>query len=514
MGRAVAKPIIVGTRVAANYVVVRELGSGGFGTLFVAENRLLDGQLAVVKVLKGGKQGASAEEARVLATVEHPNVVHVYAHDPEYDSIVMQYLSGVTLHSLVGWLNPVTAVRAAQSVALALDAVHQKQLVHRDVKPENILVEVRGSELGWVKLIDFGLALKIGKLNELAGTPDYCPPEQFNPLSKALPSNDIYALGVMLFELCATVRPFVSESSEELGQMHLNSPVADLLTTRKAATNPSHKDSGVVVTAEVLEPKVELLLDRVNDLLHEMLAKQPELRPDAKAVARRLDEIERDFSSESTQVGFRLPTGPLPTQAASRPKTSTVQLPRFEQKPAAESKPVLVVSHTRQRVMAGVAVVVLLLLLGWFLFGFRPDEIAVPQPVTLVAVSVDAGVQAAVIPVEEEEKPVEEELIPLPEIARQTPPSIPKKTVSEPKPAAMGFSIAKIDCTADKSWKDRKKMDLKDIESKAARVSGVKYNLFLTIERELSTDIQIANTSSECVAVENSIKKLQQDFDE
>lgn len=515
-----AKPISIGVRVASNYEVLRPLSAGGFGSLFIAENRSLLGQLAVVKVLKGHKEGASAEEAKVLATVEHPNVVHVYAHDTEFDCIVMQYLSGVTLHSLVGRLNPVTAVRVAQSVALALDAVHQKQLVHRDVKPENILVEGKRGELGWVKLIDFGLALKIGKQNELCGTPEYCPGEQFTQTSNVHPSTDVYALGVMLFELCSTRLPFIAETSEALGRMHLSAPVPDLVTVRRSVMNPQNPSGGVEVQGEVLDSRVLRLLERVNGLVHEMMAKQPEARPDAKAVARRLDEIEREFSSESTQVGFRVPEATTSAPLIERARTSTMLLPRLgpARAPTTDQALTAIAPPKRRRgLVAALLVLAALMLLFWVVMksGITESEVAaapavVQQPAVVQPEVVEKQVQLEPV-VEAVERVVErvdsgEELHALPSLPDE---KVPVATTARTVEKKSFLIMQAPECEPNGDWKERARADLEELTQRSSKrtellVYAADQNMII------SNAIRQASTRGECGAVEQKL----QDFNE
>lgn len=178
------RPLEPGTIVANNYQVAERLGAGGMGTVYLANNVTLS-QRVVVKVLRGSAQGAGQEEAQIMANLQHPNVVTVYAHDPALDCIVMEFLDGASLSAVLEkGIDRVNAIRVALAVAEALAAVHRRGLVHRDIKPENVMLALNPSGGGrlvdWLKLIDFGLALKVGKLPPvLLGTPEFCGPEQF-----------------------------------------------------------------------------------------------------------------------------------------------------------------------------------------------------------------------------------------------------------------------------------------------------------------------------------------------
>ena len=374
-----------GVVVANNYRIVRQLGAGGFGTVFLAENITL-AQKVVVKMLRG-ERGLGAEEARVLASLDAPNVVHVYAYDEKYDCIVMQFLAGESLLAQRHRLDIVAAVRVVYEAALALAAVHARGLVHRDVKPENIMAELKSGEVAWVKLIDLGTAMTIGRTTKFpSGTPHYCAPEQFDGSIGASPANDIYALGVTLFELCAQRLPFDLEDPVALGEAHTSASVPDLVQTRQAVRQT---DSGPL-SPEALDPAVEMFLDRVGELVMKMMAKQAAARPDAMTVARRLNELEREFSSEQTQVGFRLPA---PIALVNQAKTSTMILTRGP----STKQALLAVDRSNKGLFAVLAVGVVLL---GVLFGSlvtRPDAVVLIETPTP---GIDAGVPvfAAEIP--------------------------------------------------------------------------------------------------------------------
>lgn len=314
-----------GTIVARNYRVVRRLGSGGFGTVYLGENLTLE-QRVVIKVLRVGERGAGAEEARLLAALEHPNVVQVYAWDETHDCIVMQCLVGRSLCEALEdegeALDLVSAVRVVQQTAQALAAVHEKGVVHRDVKPENVMLELKAGVVKWVKLIDLGTALRVGRtVQPSAGTPEYCGPEQFDGAIGATPANDVYALGVMLYRLCTGRLPF-SGTPEELALAHATAPVPDLVEAYRGGR------------AAPLEPHLEHMLEEVGGLVEKMMAKRPEDRPDARRVAARLDDLEDLFSRGKTQVRAILLTevaaAGAEAAAKAKTKTSTMNLPRLQ----------------------------------------------------------------------------------------------------------------------------------------------------------------------------------------
>ena len=309
------RPLEPGTIVANNYQVAERLGAGGMGTVYLANNVTLS-QRVVVKVLRGSAQGAGQEEAQIMANLQHPNVVTVYAHDPSLDCIVMEFLDGASLSAVLEkGIDRVNAIRVALAVAEALAAVHRRGLVHRDIKPENVMLALNPSGGGrlvdWLKLIDFGLALKVGKLPPvLLGTPEFCGPEQFLATEVAHPANDVYALGITIFLMMTGAFPF-DGPREELPQLHFHQPPPNLV---EALINRFGKES--------FDPRTLALLEDLDELLQQMLAKRIEDRPTAQEVARRLTRLESSFAEAGTYVGTAASAVALIEQSATRRRRS------------------------------------------------------------------------------------------------------------------------------------------------------------------------------------------------
>jgi serine/threonine-protein kinase len=264
------------------------------GTVYLAENVTLS-QRVVVKMLRGGQAGAGQEEAQMLANLHHPNVVTVFAHDATFDCIVMEFLDGASLSSLLEkGIDRINAIRIGIAVAEALAAVHRRGLVHRDIKPENVMLALNtgsGRLVDWLKLIDFGLALKDGKTPPmLLGTPEFCAPEQFYADQPAHAGNDVYALGVTLFLMLSGTYPFEG-TPQQLPNLHVTMPPPSLLERLRARGNAK------------LDPRTTALLEDLDELIQQMMAKRPNQRPTAQEVARRLTRLENSFAEAGTFVG-------------------------------------------------------------------------------------------------------------------------------------------------------------------------------------------------------------------
>lgn len=287
------------------YRLVRLIGSGGMGQVFLAEDATLGRQVAIKKMRSAGpadEAGMAARrllgEARAAARIHHPNVVAV--HDLLVDGddtyIVMEYVPAENLEQRLrrGALGPPDVARIGEQMARALEAAHRLGIVHRDVKPSNILL----GEDGVAKLADFGVArgsedARLTQTGWVIGSVAFMPPEVARG-AEATAAADVYSLGATLFTALEGHSPFVEEGSA-------STPVALLarLITRAA---PRPAKAGVL-----------------TDLISAMLASAPEGRPTAGAVADALRALlETPAAVGSAGIGVttdpprqtRIPQGP------------------------------------------------------------------------------------------------------------------------------------------------------------------------------------------------------------
>lgn len=225
----------------SRYRIDRAIARGGMSTVY----RCLDlrlGRAVAAKVMDGDylddpiSRDRFTREARAMAQLRHPNVLSVYdfSSTGEHIFLITELITGGTLGELLaesGPLDPATATMMLRSVLLGLSVAHDNGLVHRDIKPHNVLIDADGS----IKLADFGLVRAMNNpqktSNQIVGTVSYISPEQVDG-TQITPATDVYSAGIVLFELLTGKVPFVGETSlgRALARLHNDVPApSDLI---------------------------------------------------------------------------------------------------------------------------------------------------------------------------------------------------------------------------------------------------------------------------------------------
>jgi serine/threonine-protein kinase len=238
---------IIGQTVG-NYLVTQKLGEGGMGSVYLAEHPTI-GKKVALKVLHAefSNNPEVAErfftEAKSVNSIGHPNIVDIVDYGVLQTGqggrdrlvyFIMEYLHGATLSQALaqghGPMQPERALTIALQVADALAASHKQGIVHRDLKPDNIILIQRGREADFVKLLDFGIAKLTGsdgmsshktRTGLVLGTPAYMSPEQCEGKATVDHRTDVYALGVVLYEMLVGRVPFIGEGYGEILVQHL-----------------------------------------------------------------------------------------------------------------------------------------------------------------------------------------------------------------------------------------------------------------------------------------------------
>lgn len=230
---------LVGNRLFGDYVVVRKLGEGGMGAVYLARQEAINQDIAI-KVLHG-RAAESAEiierfnrEARVISMLTHPNIIRVFIFGRTPQNLMylaMEYVKGRELREEMrkGPMDELLAIKIMKQTCSALQEAHDLDIVHRDLKPDNILLTEFRGESHFVKILDFGIAKltnqegaekQLTQAGIVYGTPEYLSPEQAQ--AKDLDHRtDIYSLGVMLYEIMAGKVPYQSASAVEVLTMHV-----------------------------------------------------------------------------------------------------------------------------------------------------------------------------------------------------------------------------------------------------------------------------------------------------
>ena len=227
--------IAKGQLINDRYEIEKLVGEGGMANVYLARDTILDRKVAV-KVLRGDLAGDEKfvrrfqREALSASSLSHPNIVEIYdvGEDEGNFYIVMEYIEGKTLKQLIkkrGVLSLQEAIDIMLQLLDALASAHDSYIIHRDIKPQNIMIK----ESGLVKITDFGIAMALNsaqltQTNSVMGSVHYLPPEQASGKGSTIRS-DIYSLGILMFEMLTGKVPFKGDSAVEIALKHMKEPL-------------------------------------------------------------------------------------------------------------------------------------------------------------------------------------------------------------------------------------------------------------------------------------------------
>ena len=227
-----------GQMINDRYEIIRSIGEGGMANVYLAQDTILDRKVAV-KILRGDLAEDEKfvrrfqREAISASSLNDPNIVEVYdvGEDDGKYFIVMEYVQGLTLKQLIkkrGSLTLPEVVDIMLQLTSAVAHAHESYIIHRDIKPQNVII----LEDGRVKIMDFGIAVALNageftQTNSVMGTVYYIPPEQANGGAATIKS-DIYSLGILMYELVTGHVPFKGDNPVEVAIKHMNEPIPSI----------------------------------------------------------------------------------------------------------------------------------------------------------------------------------------------------------------------------------------------------------------------------------------------
>src|SRR3954470_17702774 len=257
-------------QIIGKYKILSTIGSGGFGTVYLAEDTWIDKKVALKVPHKQGVDfGELLREPRLLASLNHPNIVTILTAEKQENVffIVMEFVPGETLETIVAREGPLDVTRALDytcQISNAVDHAHRQGVLHRDLRPSNVLV----ADSGMVKVADFGTSrfLEIAAHGTtIIGSPPYMAPEQFQ--GKAVFASDIYSLGVTMYQMMTGVLTYDTPSPADLDRLMRG----DLVSPPRLK-NPKIPKAISDIVLKAMAPEIGARYQRAGELLDDVLA--------------------------------------------------------------------------------------------------------------------------------------------------------------------------------------------------------------------------------------------------
>jgi serine/threonine-protein kinase len=259
------------------YKIIAPLGSGGFGTVYLAQDTWIDKRVAIkVPHRQNLDFGELLREPRLLASVSHPNIVSILTAEKEDNVffIVMEYVPGETLENVIAATGALDVTRALDftcQICNAVDHAHRQGVIHRDLRPANVLV----TENDMLKVADFGTSrfLEIAAHGTtVIGSPPYMAPEQFQ--GKAVFASDIYSLGVTMYQMLTGMLPYDTPAPSDIGKL-----MSGELVSPPRLKNPLIPKLISDIVMRAMSPDTGSRYQRSTDLLEDVLAARASAAP-------------------------------------------------------------------------------------------------------------------------------------------------------------------------------------------------------------------------------------------
>ncbi|WP_057490630.1 Stk1 family PASTA domain-containing Ser/Thr kinase [Streptococcus orisasini] len=329
--------IQIGKLFAGRYRILQSIGRGGMADVYLANDLILDNEEVAIKVLRTNYQTDQVavtrfqREARAMAELNHPNIVAIrdIGEEDGQQFLAMEYVDGADLKKYIQDHAPLSnaeVIRIMKEVLSAMTLAHQKGIIHRDLKPQNVLLTKDGT----AKVTDFGIAVafaetSLTQTNSMLGSVHYLSPEQARG-SKATVQSDIYAMGIMLFEMLTGHIPYDGDSAVTIALQHFQKPLPSILAENRNV--PQALENVVIkATAKRLSNRYSSTQEMLQDLrtcLQPSRSRERKLVFNDTADTKPLPKLEQAAAAQS-----------LKNKAANLDKTSSHPKP----KPKLQDKP-------------------------------------------------------------------------------------------------------------------------------------------------------------------------------
>lgn len=363
--------MLIGKRISGRYKLEKHIGGGGMSNVYQAHDMILDRDVAI-KILRYDFSSEEdmhrrfQREALSVTSLTHDNIVTIYdvGEDGDIHYIVMEHVKGKTLKEYIAEHAPVSPAKAVQIMKQLLSAIehaHDHHIIHRDIKPQNILLDEEGN----VKVTDFGIAMALSatsftQTNSVLGTVHYLSPEQARG-GTATRKSDIYALGIVLFELLTGQLPFKGESAVSIALKHLQAE-----TPSVRAINPAIPQSLENVVLRATAKKPEDRYATVKEMYEHLVQS---LHPERMNEEKYMPSVDDDATKVMPVIKQPIPVDSL---AETRKLTDT---PGPQEKPKKKKKKTGLMIAS----LLGALLLIALIVVVAFPGLFKPDKVAVPD---------------------------------------------------------------------------------------------------------------------------------------
>jgi eukaryotic-like serine/threonine-protein kinase len=297
-------------QIIGKYKILQTIGSGGFGTVYLAEDTWIDKKVALKVPHKQGVDfGELLREPRLLASLNHPNIVAILTAEKQENVffIVMEFVPGETLDAIIvreGALELSRALDYTCQICNAVEHAHRQNVIHRDLRPSNVLVTDRGL----LKVADFGTSrfLEIAAHGTtVIGSPPYMAPEQFH--GKAVFASDIYSLGVTMYQMLTGSLPYDTPSPGDLERL-----MRGEMQVGPKLKNPKVPKAINDIVLKAMAPDITSRYQRAGDLLDDVLAARDPVARRTPARVTTVSDAETAAAAAEIQTRLKAREAPSP----------------------------------------------------------------------------------------------------------------------------------------------------------------------------------------------------------